>query len=73
MDRGEDVSNTMKREFGEEALNSLEATSQEKKRIKLDIEKLFQNGVDVSVCYLWCLYCLYYREWWMEVKRFRLH
>lgn len=44
VDAGEAVSQTLKREFGEEALNSLETTEQEKKDIETHINELFKAG-----------------------------
>ena len=41
---GDNVTNTLKAEFGEEALNSLEATEQEKKKINSFIDELFAHG-----------------------------
>lgn len=48
MDAGETVSATLKREFGEEALNSIEATEQEKKEIETQINELFKAGDQVG-------------------------
>ena len=50
---GDNVPNTLKAEFGEEALNSLEATEEEKKEISAWIDKLFEQGKKVSfvLCY----------------------
>ena len=47
MDPGEFVSVTLKREFGEEALNSLELSEQEKHEMEKTIATLFQNGTEV--------------------------
>lgn len=44
VEAGDTVSATLKKEFGEEALNSLEATDQEKKEIEAHINKLFKEG-----------------------------
>ena len=46
---GDTVSATLKKEFGEEAMNSLEASEAEKKAIKDHIDHLFSKGVQVSV------------------------
>ena len=46
---GDNVPNTLKAEFGEEALNSLEATEEEKKQLSAFIDKLFGNGK--TVCF----------------------
>ena len=48
MDGGEEVSLTLKREFGEEALNSIEATAEEKKVMQANIDRLFKSGKTVS-------------------------
>ena len=45
VDSGEQVSLTLKREFGEEALNSLEL--EEKEHTKEAIENLFKHGETV--------------------------
>ena len=47
MDAGENVSVTLKREFGEEAMNILEASEERKKEIKAKIDEMFKNGVKV--------------------------
>ena len=44
MEAGDTVSGTLKKEFGEEALNSLEASEQEKKDIETHINRLFNAG-----------------------------
>lgn len=44
VDAGEVVSVTLKREFGEEALNSLMATDDEKRQIRQSISDLFDRG-----------------------------
>ena len=49
MDAGENVSITLKREFSEEALNALEATPEEKKRIETSITDLFIKGTEVKI------------------------
>ena len=46
---GDTVSATLKKEFGEEAMNSLEASEDEKKVIKEHVDNLFSKGVQVSV------------------------
>ena len=48
VDGGEEVSLTLKREFGEEALNSIEATAEEKKVMQANIDRLFKSGKTVS-------------------------
>lgn len=47
VDPGDTVSATLKKEFGEEALNSLEATPEEKKKIEEQINQLFLQGEKV--------------------------
>ncbi|XP_072024231.1 ADP-ribose pyrophosphatase, mitochondrial-like [Amphiura filiformis] len=47
VDAGEKVSVALKREFGEEAMNTLEATPQEKKKIKKAVDALFKVGHEV--------------------------
>ena len=48
VDAGEAVSRTLKREFGEEAMNTLEATEAEKKEIEQQINQLFEGGTKVG-------------------------
>ena len=48
MDPGEFVSVTLKREFGEEALNSQELSDEEKHKMEETISELFHNGTEVS-------------------------
>ena len=45
---GDTVSATLKKEFGEEAMNSLEASPEEKKQIEKQINELFAHGEKVS-------------------------
>ena len=49
VDAGENVSVTLKREFSEEALNALEASPEEKKRIETSIADLFSKGTEVNI------------------------
>ena len=44
---GEVVSETLKREFGEEAMNSLEADADEKAKLKTQVAEFFRNGLEV--------------------------
>ena len=44
---GDTVSRTLKKEFGEEALNSLEVSDKEKKEIEAHINQLFKGGEQV--------------------------
>ena len=46
-DSGEKVSNTMKREFMEEALNSLEMNDKELEDYKSKLNEFFSGGVEV--------------------------
>ena len=48
VEAGDTVSITLKKEFGEEAMNSIEATEEKKKEIEEGINKLFQEGEEVS-------------------------
>ena len=48
---GENVSLTLKREFTEEAMNSLEASDNDKKEIESNIKDLFNKGEIVSELY----------------------
>ena len=45
---GDTVSATLKREFGEEAMNSLEASEEEKKMLEGHIKSLFSQGEQVQ-------------------------
>lgn len=47
VDAGDTVSATLKREFGEEAMNSLEAPEHERKSIEKAIAELFRCGIEV--------------------------
>jgi len=47
IDPGELVSETLRREFGEEAMNSLEADSKQKERLKTQVSELFRHGSEV--------------------------
>ena len=49
---GDTVSLTLKKEFGEEALNSLEASEEEKVAIQDQLNKLFQHGETVYEGYV---------------------
>lgn len=44
VDPGDTVSRTLRKEFGEEAMNSLEASPEEKKQIEKQISELFKGG-----------------------------
>ncbi len=47
VDPGDTVSRTLRKEFGEEAMNSLEATEEEKKEIEAHVNELFKAGDEV--------------------------
>ena len=49
VEAGDTVSATLKKEFGEEAMNSIEASEEEKKRTEQLIEELFHSGTQVSL------------------------
>ena len=56
VDPGDTVSRTLRKEFGEEAMNSLEASLEEKKQIEKQINELFKEGHRVShVCVCVCV------------------
>ena len=48
VDPGDTVSATLKKEFGEEALNSLELSGKEQEKLHGMLTKLFQKGQTVS-------------------------
>ena len=48
VDSGEHVTVTLKREFGEEALNSLEADENEKSELQTRIDEFFRTGFEVT-------------------------
>lgn len=49
VDPGEKVTLTLRREFGEEAMNSLVMSDEEKKVMEKNIDELFDHGVEVRV------------------------
>ena len=53
VEAGDTVSATLKKEFGEEALNSLEATDEEKRKIEEHINHLFKSGDKARIVLLW--------------------
>ena len=59
VDPGDTVSVTLKKEFGEEAMNSLEASPEEKGKIEKQINDLFSQGEEVNFTYH-CMCVLYY-------------
>ncbi|KAK6191631.1 hypothetical protein SNE40_003273 [Patella caerulea] len=52
VDAGEVVSVTLRREFGEEALNTFEAPPEEKVHIEKSLDKLFHSGTEVYKGYV---------------------
>ena len=51
VDAGEVITATLRREFGEEALNSLEMSEKERAKLEEKLEKLFNSGTEVRpVC-----------------------
>ena len=49
VDAGESLSITLKREFGEEALNTLEVPESQRDTIKRHLDQIFNHGREVSV------------------------
>lgn len=47
VDAGEVINKTLRREFGEETLNTLSASPEEKKQIEKDMNNLFAHGAEV--------------------------
>nr|XP_022342369.1 ADP-ribose pyrophosphatase, mitochondrial-like isoform X2 [Crassostrea virginica] len=47
VDAGEVVTATVRREFGEEALNSMEMSPEEKKRLEKELDQLFSTGREI--------------------------
>nr|CAB3267285.1 transient receptor potential cation channel subfamily M member 2-like [Phallusia mammillata] len=52
VDNNENVSLTLKREFGEEALNSLETTDEQRKSLATKIDQLFKEGTQIYKGYV---------------------
>jgi len=52
VDPGEEVSVTLKREFGEEALNTVEADASAKEALEAQVDELFKNGAEVFKGYV---------------------
>ena len=48
VEAGDTVTGTLKKEFGEEALNSLEQSEEKKREIERLVTELFNNGEQVS-------------------------
>ena len=49
VDPGEDISATLKREFGEEALSCLELSAEDQEKIKKFVHNLFEHGEKVGL------------------------
>ena len=47
VDPGDNVSNTLKKEFGEEALNSMELSQQEREKLHDSLQEVFTHGDEV--------------------------
>lgn len=58
VDPGELVSVTIKKEFGEEALNTLEMTEAEKAKMSKMVEKFLSDGDEVCLLFKSFLICL---------------
>jgi ADP-ribose pyrophosphatase len=52
LETGDSISNTLKKEFGEEACNTDEKTPEEKKAIAAEIDELFKNGEEIYKGYV---------------------
>lgn len=52
MECGDSVSETLKKEFGEEALNSIEASEEDKRDIELALNRLFSSGIEIYKGYV---------------------
>lgn len=48
VDPGEEISATLKREFSEEAMGSLDASASELEKIRSEVNKAFSNGHEVG-------------------------
>jgi len=55
IDAGENVNVTLKREFSEEAMNSLELPAAQVAEIQKHIDKLFSEGKEVSYSVFWSI------------------
>lgn len=52
VDDDEEVSLALKREFGEEALNSLQATDEQKEKLEAEMKRFFANGNEIFKGYV---------------------
>ena len=59
VDPGENVSATLKREFGEEALNSLEVDEKTKRDLQKRLDQFFANGTEVIVLFWRLMFVLF--------------
>ena len=72
VDDDEEVSLTLKREFGEEALNSLQASAEERSKLEDELKRFFEHGTEIykggrlkllpDQHVVLCNYCLYYNH-----------
>jgi len=62
VDAGELVSETLRREFGEEAMNSLEADGEQKARLKRQVAEFFKNGSEVCCSSVSACHCRYIKQ-----------
>ena len=66
VDAGEKVSQTVRREFGEEAFNTLKMDPNKKKELEAKLKEFFKHGVKVSVqrfiCWLLIIIIIFYFE-----------
>ena len=70
---GEDISLTLKREFGEETMNSLEAEPHIKEKIAHQVSELFKHGCKVVyVCQCVCVYVCGVEDLYVDVHKLRL-
>ena len=51
---GDTVTNTLKKEFGEEAMNSMELPPEDSKALSDSLEELFHHGTVVCRCIRFC-------------------
>lgn len=49
VDAGENINVTLKREFSEEAMNTLELPPEQVERVAKQVDQLFSHGVEVCV------------------------
>lgn len=73
VDPGDLVSITIKKEFGEEALNSLEMTEEEKKEMHEMVEDFLSNGDEVSFTFYFHFFILFRVRLMLEKLLLRLY